>query len=75
MTVEGTDSSNQYLTRQNFLRFYRYLTAIGLVAVVAAVVASETIPSAITEPVIGCWLLATLFVFAHFGIKNTTHGV
>jgi hypothetical protein len=75
MATEGTDSRDRYLTKQNFLRFYKWLTILGLTAAVAAVVAGEVIPSVITGTIIGSWLLMTLFVFAHFGIKNSPHGV
>ena len=75
MATEGSDSSGRYLTKQNFLRFYKWLTILGLTAVVAAVVAGDIIPNTITGTIIGCWLLASLFVFAHFGIKNSTHGI
>ncbi|EMA42557.1 hypothetical protein C448_10582 [Halococcus morrhuae DSM 1307] len=75
MATDGPDSRDRYLTKRNFARFYKWLTILGVAAAVATVVAGEIILNAITGTIIGCWLLASLFVFAHFGIKNSTHGI
>ena len=75
MATEETDSDGRYLTRQNFGRLYKWLTVLGLAAVAAAIVAGNSIPDVVTGVIIGCWLLGSLFVLAHFGIKNSTHGV
>lgn len=70
MATEGTASSNRYLTKQNILRFYKWLTALGLVAVVVSVVAGQVVPNVVTGSVVGCWLLMSLLLFAHFGTHN-----
>ena len=75
MTTKETIASGQYVTKQNLLRLYKWLTVIEIAAVMLTVVTNEIIPSVITGTVIGCWLLASLFLFAHLGIKDTTHGV
>ena len=75
MATDGPDASDRYLTKRNVARFYKWLTILGVTAAVAAVVAGKIAPTVITGTILGCWLLATLFVFAHFGIKNSTHGI
>jgi hypothetical protein len=75
MTSEGTASEDRYLTRQNFLQSYRYITVLGLATVVVTVLTEGIIPLTVSGMIIGCWLLMSLFVLAHFGIKNSTHGV
>lgn len=75
MATEEADSSGRYLTRQSFLRSYKWLTVLAFVAVVANTVASEVVPDVVIGTVLGCWFVYSLFVLAHFGIKNSTHGV
>lgn len=75
MASEGTAAGDRYLTKQNFLRWYQYITVLGLATVVATVVTSGIIPNVVSGTILGCWLLTSLFVLAHFGIKNSPHGV
>jgi hypothetical protein len=75
MASEGAAADDRYLTKQNFLRCYKYITVLGLATVVVTVVTSGIIPSAVSGTIIGCWLLTSLFVLAHYGIKNSPHGV
>ena len=75
MATEEADSNSRYLTRQNFLRSYKWFTALALTALVANNVASQIVPSVVIGAVLGCWFLGSLFVLAHFGIRNSIHGV
>ena len=75
MATEEAETDGRYLTRQNVMRCYRWLTVLAIGAVVVVVVAEGVVPSVVTGTVIGCWLFASLLLFAHVGIKDTTHGV
>ncbi|EMA42712.1 hypothetical protein [Halococcus saccharolyticus] len=75
MATEEAETDGRYLTRQNVMRCYRWLTGLAIGAVVTVVVAEGFVPRVVTGTAIGCWLLASLLLFAHVGIKNTTHGV
>ena len=75
MATEEAETDGRYLTRQNVMRCYRWLTVLAIGAGVVVVVAEGVVPSVVTGIVIGCWLFASLLLFAHVGIKDTTHGV
>ena len=75
MATEETATDGRYLTRQNVMRCYRWLTVLAIGAVVVVVVTKGLVPSVVTGTIIGCWLLASLLLFVHVGIKDTTHGV
>ena len=75
MATEEAETDGRYLTRQNVMRCYRWLTVLAIGAGVVVVVAEGVVPSVVTGTVIGCWLFASLLLFAHVGIKDTTHGV
>ena len=75
MATEEAETDGRYLTRQNVMRCYRWLTVLAISAGVVVVVAEGVVPSVVTGTVIGCWLFASLLLFAHVGIKDTTHGV
>ena len=75
MATEEAETDGRYLTRQNVMRCYRWLTVLAIGAGVVVVVAEGVVPSVVTGAVIGCWLFASLLLFAHVGIKDTTHGV
>ncbi|EMA49928.1 hypothetical protein [Halococcus salifodinae] len=70
MATEETASEDRYLTKQNFVRFYRWLTVLGLAAVVVSAVAGAVVPRVVTGVVVGSWLLVSLLLLAHFGIHN-----
>ena len=75
MATEEAETDGRYLTRQNVMRCYRWLTVLAIGAGVVVVMAEGVVPSVVTGTVIGCWLFASLLLFAHVGIKDTTHGV
>ena len=74
MATDDTASSDRILTKANFIRFYKSLTVVAVVETVLSVLLTG-FPSALLNGVVGIWLLASLFVFAHLGIRNSTHGV
>jgi hypothetical protein len=70
MATDETAPDNRYLTERNVLRLYKWLTVLGLAAVVVSVVAGQVVPNVITGSVVGCWLLMSVLLFAHFGTHN-----
>ena len=74
MTTDDTPSSERLLTKANFFHVYKGLTGLAVVVVVLSVLLTA-FPSAVLNGVVGVWLLASLFVAAHLGIRNSTQGV
>ena len=75
MTTDDTTSTGRLLSKANFARFYKLLTPLAVVLFITAFVFPSAVPSVITNTVVVGWLLASLFAFAHHGIKNSTHGI
>ena len=70
MATEETASSDRYLTKRHFVRFYKWLTVLALAAVVVSAVASAVVPRVVTEVVVGSWLLVSLLLLVHMGTHN-----
>ena len=74
MATNDAAESDRILRKANFVHVYKSLTLAAVVAVVLSVLLTG-FPSTILNGVVGVWLLASLFVFAHLEIRNSTHGV
>ncbi|EMA42013.1 hypothetical protein [Halococcus hamelinensis] len=74
MTTNRAVSSDRVLTKANFVRVYKSLTVVAVIMAAFSILVAG-FPSALVNGVVGVWFLATLFVFAHLGIRNSTHGV
>ena len=75
MVTDDPRKDERALRMADAVRVYKWLTVLALVAFLAAFFLPPIVPSALTNTVVGVWLLATLLAFAHVGIRNSTHGV